>query len=120
VRNEYRQPNGFLNTASDCGGPVTFFASWLPEKAYIVLSQTPGTFIWTGTAANVPANFPPAGEPYVVRVGDPFLRDYQTAGATADRLRVGGQILAKFLDYGTENERGLIYIDAQGAGHSPF
>jgi hypothetical protein len=120
VRIEYRQPNGCLNTTSDCGGAVTFFASWLPEGAYLTLLQAPGTFVWTGTADNVPVNFPPTDQPYVVRVGDPFLRDYQTAGATADRLRVGGQVLSRFLDYGTPNERGLVYIDAQGVGHNPF
>ena len=65
-------------------------------------------------------NFPPADQPYLVRVGDPFLRDYQTAGATADRLQVGGQALTKFLDYGTPGESGLVYIDAQGVGHNPF
>jgi hypothetical protein len=117
---EYRQPNGCLNTVSDCTGSVAFFASWLPRGAYIVLTQTPDTFLWTGTATNVPVNFPPTDEPYVVRVGDPFLQDYQTAGATADRLKVGGQVLTKFLDYGTPEERGLVYIDAQGVGHNPF
>ena len=120
VRVEYRQPNGCLNTASPCDGPVTFSASWMPQGAYVFLSQTPGTFIWTGTVPNVPVNFPPTDNPYVVRVGDPFLRDYQTAGATADRLRIGGQVLTKFLDYGTPEERGLVYVDAQGVGHNPF
>jgi hypothetical protein len=120
VRVEYRQPNGCLNTGSDCNGPVTFFASWLPPGAYVVLSPSPNGFVWTGTIPNVPVNFPPADNPYLVRVGDPFLRDQQTAGATADRLKIGGQVLTKFLDYGTPEESGLVFIDAQGIGHNPF
>ena len=49
-----------------------------------------------------------------------YLRDYQTAGVTADRLLVGGQTITRFLEYGTPGESGLIYIDAQGVGHNPF
>jgi hypothetical protein len=121
VRVEYRQPNGCLNTVSDCGGPVYFFASWMnPQGSYVALSRLEGTFIWKGTISNVPVNFPPRDHPYLVRVYDPFLRDYQTAGVSADRLQVGGQVLTRFLDYGTPAENGLIYIDAQGVGHNPF
>ena len=68
----------------------------------------------------MPVNFPPVDQPYRVWVYDPYLRDYQTAGVTADRLQVGGQVLTKFFDYGTSQETGAIYIDAQGVGHSPF
>jgi hypothetical protein len=120
VRLEYRQPNGCLNVTTPCDGPVRFSASWMPAGAYIDLAQTSGTFIWTGIAHDVPANFPPLGEPYLVRVADPYLHEYQTQGATADRLQVGGQILTKFYEYGTPVEAGYVYIDVQGVGHNPF
>lgn len=120
VRVEYRQPNGCLNITSDCEGRVVFFGSWMPRGKEIFLTKVSGTFVWTGTVSGVPVNFPPVDQPYFVRVYDPYLRDYQTAGVTADRLQVGGQVLTKFFEYGTTSESGLIYIDAQGVGHSPF
>jgi hypothetical protein len=119
IRIEYRQPYGCLNVASPCDGPVTFFGSWMPQGTQIVLSQV-SAFVWTGTATGVPVNFPPVDQPYLVRVYDPFLRDYPTGGATADRLQVGGQALTQFYEHGTFAEFGLIYIDATGVGHSPF
>jgi hypothetical protein len=119
VKIEYRQPSGCLNTVTPCDGPVRFSASWMPAGSYINLSQTPGTFVWTGTATNVPANYPPIDQAYLVRVADPFLRDYQTQGATADRLQVGGQILTRFFEYGTPTEAGFVYIDVSGVGHNP-
>ncbi len=119
VRSEYRQPSGCLNVVTPCDGPVRFLASWMPPGTYINLSQTAGTFVWTGSAANVPANYPPIDQPYLVRVADPYLRDYQTQGATADRLQVGGQTLTKFYEYGTPSEAGFVYIDVQGVGHNP-
>jgi hypothetical protein len=120
VRVEYRQPNGCVNTSSPCEGSVYFFASWMLQGGYIVLSRTPDTNFWSGTATSVPVNFPPTDQPYLVRVFDPYLQDTPTGGVAADRLEVGGQTLTKFMDYGTPSESGLVYIDAQGVGHNPF
>jgi hypothetical protein len=120
VRVEYRQPNGCLNVTSNCDGRVVFFGSWMPKGKEVLLTQVEGTFVWTGTITGVPVNFPPVDQPYLVRVYDPYLRDYQTAGVTADRLQVGGAPLTQFYLYGTSSESGLIYIDATGVGHSPF
>jgi hypothetical protein len=92
-----------------------------PQGRFAVLSQQPGTFIWTGTLTGVPANFPPIDDqPYLVRIIDPYLKDTVTGGATADRLQVGGQLLTRFYEYGTPAESGLVYIDMQGGGHNPF
>jgi hypothetical protein len=121
VRVEYRQPNGCLNTVTPCDGSVRFFASWMnPEGAHVALTPVPGSDFWTGTVHNVPVNFPPAEQAYLVRIYDPYLLDQQTAGVTADRLKVGGQAITKFFEYGTPSESGLVYIDAQGVGHNPF
>ena len=116
----YRQPNGCLNFTSNCDGPVVFWGSWMPQTAQIVLAQTPGTFIWTAKVSGVPVNFPPVDQPYLVRVNDPYIRDFPTGGATADRLQVGGQAVTQFYQYGTIFESGLMYVDATGVGHSPF
>jgi hypothetical protein len=120
VRVEYRQPNGCLNVTSTCEGRVAFYGSWMPRGQAFLLTQISGTFVWRGIVPGVPVNFPPVDEPYKVWVSDPYLQDYQTAGQTADRLQVGGQILNQFYDYGTTAEAGAIYVDATGAGHSPF
>jgi hypothetical protein len=125
VRLEYRQPNGCLNTPEHCGERVVFFGSWMPQPpppvpAGLLLTVTPGTFTWTGTVTGVPANFPPREEPYFVRVFDPHLVDTPSAGVAASRLIVGGQIITDFDSAGTPSESGLIYIDDNGQGHTPF
>jgi hypothetical protein len=122
VRIEYRQPSGCVDTAVGCDqGPVRFEASWMsPQGTHVLLTRMPGTFIWNGTVTNVPANFPPTDQPYLVRIIDPYLKDTPTGGVTADRLQVGGQLITRFYEYGTPAESGLIFIDAQGVGHSPF
>jgi hypothetical protein len=119
VKIEYRQPSGCLNVTSNCDDVVRFFASWLPANSFVTLARTPGTFVWTGVATNVPANYPPIDQPYLVRIFDPYLLDYQTRGATADRLQVGGQTLTRFYEYGTPAEAGLVYIDVLGVGRNP-
>jgi hypothetical protein len=118
---EYRQPPNFCaQPGSTCGDPVWFWGSWMQPGGEIVLTRTPGTFIWTGRAPNVPVNFPPTDEPYLVRVHDPLLRETPTEGGTAERLQVGGQMVTKFYDPGTPRESGLMFIDAQGVGHNAF
>ena len=119
VRLEYRQPYGCLSFTSPCDGPVSFFGSWMPQGTRIVLTQV-STFVWTGMASGVPVNFPPVDQPYLVRVYDPYVPDYPTGGATAERLQVGGQSVTQIYQPGTITEFGLIYIDAVGVGHSPF
>ena len=120
VRVEYRQPNACLNVTSPCDARVVFFGSWMPPGKEVLLTRIEGTFVWTGTVTGVPVNFPPVDQPYLVRVFDPYLLDYQTAGVTADRLQVGGAPVTQFYYYGTTQEVGLMYIDATGVGHSPF
>jgi hypothetical protein len=55
-----------------------------------------------------------------VRVFDPHLRDTVNGGATPVGLRVGSQIINRFYLPGTPEEGGLIYVDDNGVGHSPF
>jgi hypothetical protein len=117
---QYRQPSACLNITSPCDGRVVFFGSWMPAGNQILLTEDPSTFVWTGTASNVPVNFPPTDSPYYVRIYDPYLRDLGTGGITADRLAVGGQALTKFEAYGSPAESALVYIDARGIGHNPF
>lgn len=122
VNVEYRQPNGCLNVSTPCHEPVYFFASWMrPNGSFIELRSDPGSFVWRGTATGVPVNFPPRDyEPYLVRVFDPYLREGPGGGITAQRLRVGGQLLTRFDSAGSSRESGLVFIDANGIGHNPY
>jgi hypothetical protein len=88
----------------------------------LVLTLTPasGRYVWTGTATNVPVNFPPRDEPYLVRVFDPYLLDTSSGGVTAARLQVGGQVVVDVEAVGTPAESGRVYIDDNGIGHTPF
>lgn len=117
---EYRQPRGCLNVASSCAGDVVFYASWMKPGDEIHLTPDPATYLWRGLARNVPVNYPPRDLPHFVRVYDPFLRDAPERGITAQRLRVGGQLLDQFDQEGSDSESGLVYIDANGFGHSPL
>lgn len=117
---EYRQPNGCINVATPCAGPVVFFATWMRPGAEFPLTPDAGNYVWRGTALGVPVNFPPAGDPYEVRIFDPYLADGPTGGFTAQRLKVGGEPVARLQDSGTANEHGLIYVDSNGFGRSPF
>ncbi|HXK09597.1 MAG TPA: hypothetical protein VMT70_08135 [Vicinamibacteria bacterium] len=116
----YRQPNGCVNTSSSCDNLVVFFGSWMRPGQEIYLASDPGSHVWTGVALGVPVNWPPADEPYLVRVFDPHLVDTPTGGVTAARLMVGGQLLDQFDQPGTPKESGLVYIDDNGVGHVPF
>ena len=55
-----------------------------------------------------------------MRVFDPFLREGPGGGVTAQRLVVGGELLKRFDSAGSERESGLVYVDENGYGHSPF
>jgi hypothetical protein len=116
---EYRQPSCF-NVSASCEGSVFFWGSWMRPGNEFALTPQPGGFLWTGTARNVPVNFPPRDQPYLVRVYDPYLLETPTAGFTASRLRVGGQAIVWFDSPGTPEEVGLIYIDDNGQGRSPL
>jgi hypothetical protein len=77
--------------------------------------------MWTSVAHGVPVNFPPTGiEPYRVRVFDPHLQHTLTEGFTAERLRIGGQVVLRIDRQGGRNEAGLIYIDENGQGRNPY
>ena len=67
-------------------------------------------------------NFPPSAvsQPYLVRVYDPHIVSGPTGGVTADRLKVGGEPLVRFYSPGNPSESGLIFIDQNGQGHTPF
>jgi hypothetical protein len=132
VRVEYRQPNGCANEPAHCNDLVVFFGSWMGPAAGgeppasgsagapVALSRTPGTYVWTGTVTNVPVNFPPREQAYLVRVFDPHIVQSETGGVTALRLVVGGQAITYFDQPGTSNESGVIYVDDNGVGRSPF
>src|SRR5437899_6049116 len=77
VRVEYRQPNGCVNVSNPCNTRVVFFGSWMQPGGEVLLSESPGTYTWTGTAPNVPVNFPPRVQPYLVLVLDPHLTETQ-------------------------------------------
>lgn len=117
---EYRQPNGCVNAATPCEEPVIFFGSWMRPGAEFALAPDPGSHVWRGTAVGVPVNFPPRDEPYQIRIFDPYLRESPTGGFTAERLQVGGQLVTRIESPGGQNEHGLVYIDQNGQGRSPF
>ncbi len=120
VRVEYRQPNGCVNVSNPCNTRVVFFGSWMQPGGEVLLSESPGTYAWTGTIPNVPVNFPPREQPYLVRVFDPHLTETPTGGVTASRLVVGGQMITFFDQPGTTAESGVIFIDDNGIGRNPF
>ena len=113
----YLQPLGCVEPGTNCGGPVTFHASWMPVGTYATLIRT-AAHTWTATLSNVPFNYP-GGDPYRVYAVDPFLLDTPTRGVSADRLTVGGERLVKFENAGGTREQGLVFIDANGNGRTP-
>jgi hypothetical protein len=132
VRIEYRQPNGCANVPEHCNDLVVFFGSWMgpatggepsPSGSAggpLALSRTPGTYVWTGTVTNVPVNFPPREQPYLVRVFDPHIVQSETGGVTALRLVVGSQPITFFDQPGTTSESGVIFVDDNGVGRNPY
>ena len=117
---EYTQPLFCTNVVSTCDGAVFFWGSWMVGRGEFALTRVPGTHVWTGTARDVPVNFPPPTQPYLVRVFDPYLTDSSTGGQTAERMKVEGQAILYFSGPGTPAEAGWIYIDDNGQGRSPF
>jgi hypothetical protein len=117
---EYRQPNGCLNSLGRCADQVVFFGSWMKPGEEFALRPLADGLVWVGTARNVPVNYPPREFAHAVRIFDPHILDHPTGGVTAERLRVGRQLLTVFDQEGTPAESGLVYIDENGFGHSPY
>jgi hypothetical protein len=117
---EYEQIVECVEGSPRCADNVVFFGSWMQPGEEFFLRKEPGRYIWRGTAPRVPVNFPPRGEPYLVRIYDPHLVGGPTEGITADRLKVGGEALSRFYSPGNPYESGLVFIDQNGQGHTPF
>jgi hypothetical protein len=118
---QYRQPTNCINaSASGCDNAVVFLGSWMRAGQEVYLNSDPGSRVWTGVANGVPVNWPPVEEPHLVRVFDPYLYDTPTAGVTAARLVLGGQMLDTYEQPGTPQESALVYVDDNGVGRNPF
>jgi hypothetical protein len=98
---------------------VVFFGDWMRPGEEFLLRPDPGRFIWRGTALRVPVNFPPRGDPYFVRVYDPHVVGSPTGGYSAERLRIGNEVITRYDSPGSNREAGLVYIDENGFGRSP-
>lgn len=117
---QYRQPAGCLNLPEHCLDNVVFVGSWMRPGAEFFLERTGEGYVWTGVARDVPVNFPPRGDPYLVRIFDPHLQQSLTEGFTAERLEVGGETITRIEGEGGRNEAGLVFIDASGQGRNPY
>ncbi len=117
---EYEQIVECVEGSPRCADNVVFFGSWMQPGEEFFLKKEPQRYVWRGTATRVPVNYPPRGQPYFVRVYDPHIVGGPTEGITADRLKVGGELLTRFYSPGNAYESGLIFIDQNGQGHSPF
>jgi hypothetical protein len=120
VQVEYVQPNGCIATVHNCSDMVVFFGSWMRRGGEIQLTRESDNHVWTGVVSGVPVNFPPTGDPYAVRIYDPYLQDDAEVRFTARRLTVGGASLTQIDQPGGHDENGLVYIDDIGQGHNPF
>jgi hypothetical protein len=120
IQVEYVQPNGCIATVGNCSDLVVFFGSWMRAGGEVQLSPSADHHVWTGVVTGVPVNFPPAGNPYAVRIYDPFLQDSTTVRYTGKRLTVGGQLLDRIDQPGGHDENALVYIDEIGKGHNPY
>jgi len=119
VRVEYVQPNG-CTAPTGCGDLVVFFGSWMRPGGEIQLARDPQSHVWTGVVTGVPVNFPPGGEPYRLRVYDPFLQDGASVRFTGQRVTLGGQVLSRTEKLSARDEAALAYVDSNGFGHNPF
>jgi hypothetical protein len=118
---EYVQPFYCANVvAANCSNGVGFSASWMQAGNGIQMVGDVTNHVWRVVAPNVPVNYPPQGSPYTVRVYDPYLQATLSRGYTAQNLTVGRQVIVDIASAGSPAEVGFIYIDANGAGHTPF
>jgi hypothetical protein len=118
---EYRQPPECVAGSPRCDDNVVFFGNWMRPGEEFLLRPDPGRYIWRGTALRVPVNFPPrtGNDPYFVRVYDPHMVASPTGGYSAERLRIGDEVISRYDSPGSNREAGLIYIDENGFGRSP-
>jgi hypothetical protein len=117
---EYTQVVECVAGSPRCDDNVVFFGSWMQPGGEFFLKKEPGRYVWRGTATTVPVNFPPRGDPYLVRIYDPHIVGGPTEGITADRLKVGGESITQFYSPGNPYESGLVYVDQNGQGRTPF
>lgn len=117
---EYRQPEECLNVAEKCNDKVVFFASWKRNPSEFFLTAQADGRVHTGVAHDVPVNYPPRDEPYRVRIFDPHLANSLTEGFTAQRLRIGRELVTRIEGGGGRNETGYVYVDSNGLGHNAY
>lgn len=120
VEVEYTQPNGCVSTTVNCQDLVIFLGSWMQPGGQIFLTPNASHHVWTGSVSGVPVNFPPSGEPFEVRIYDPFLQTDQATRYTARRLKIGTQMLTQIEAPGAHDEHALVFVDSTGQGHNPF
>ena len=84
------------------------------------LTRDPGSYVWHGVARGVPVNFPPSGQPFEVRIYDPFLQTDPVTRYTGQRLKIGSQLLTQIEKPGAHDEHALVLVDSAGQGHNPF
>jgi hypothetical protein len=116
---EYVQ-SGSCKAPNGCSDGVVVFGSWMRPGAEIQLTSDPGNRIWVGTLTGVPVNYPPAGDPYKIRIYDPFLQDGGATRYTGHRLTLGGQLLTDIQVMDSRDQAALAYVDSNGFGHNPF
>jgi hypothetical protein len=118
---EYIQPFFCANTtARRCRDGVGFSASWMTAGNGLQMVPDPSNHVWRAVAVDVPVNFPPSGQPYSVRVFDPYLEATPSQGFTVVNLTIGRQPIVDVANPGTPAVQGFLYVDANGFGHSPF
>jgi len=117
---EYTQPNGCISTAVNCEDLVIFLGSWMQPGAQIFLARDASHHVWTGSVTGVPVNFPPSGQPFEVRIYDPFLQTDRATRYTARRLKIGTQMMTQIEAPGAHDEHALVFVDSTGQGHNPF
>jgi hypothetical protein len=119
VRVEYVQSGG-CKASAGCQDLVVVFGSWMRAGGEIQLTPDPQHRVWAGTVTGVPVNYPPAGDPYKIRIYDPFLQDGSTTRYTGERVTFGGQLLSQVEILSSRDHVALAYVDANGFGHNPF
>ena len=111
---EYVQPAECVEGSPRCEDNVVFFGSWMQAGQEFFLRKQPGLWVWKGTANNVPVNYPPRDQPYLVRVYDPHQAGSPTEGVSAEHLKVGGEAITRFYSPGN-GTMNLILVPFPGA-----
>ncbi len=116
---EYSQAGDCPQGPAACGGAVLFYGSWMTTGVVVPLDRIPETRVFRGRVTGVPANYPPRGGAYLVRVYDPNLAASPTRGYTGQRIVLGTEALEWLVSQGGPEEAALVYIDQDGFGHNP-